>query len=353
MSEVKRGGARRALFASGVGVLLVGAGTAAAVGFGGRDPAPAATSDLPPATATVSRGTLTQTEQVSGTLGYGDVATISAHAAGTVTWLPATGATVSRGQPVYRVDDKPVPLLYGTLPFYRPLTDGVSGADVKEFEQNLAALGYTGFTVDDDYTANTATAVRKWQEGLGLTQTGTVDPAQVALAPDAIRVSARHATLGSTASGPVLDYTGTTRTVSVDLDVAKEGLVQPGIAATVTLPSGATVDGTVASIGTVATAGANGGNSTLPVSVTVADQSKLGSLDGAPVDVTLVSAQARNVLSVPVAALVALAEGGYGVQVIDGSSTRYVAVQTGMFANGRVEITGDGIAAGTVVGVPK
>ena len=270
-----------------------------------------------------------------------------------MTWLPATGATVSRGQPVYRVDDKPVPLLYGALPLYRPLTDGVSGADVKEFEQNLAALGYTGFTVDDDYTANTATAVRKWQKDLGLTETGTVDPAQVALAPDAIRVSARHATPGSTAGGPVLDYTGTTRTVSVDLDVAKQGLVQSGIAATVTLPSGATVDGTVASVGTVATAGTNGGSSTIPVRVTIADQSKLGSLDGAPVDVTLVSAQARNVLSVPVAALVALAEGGYGVQVVDGSSTRYVAVRTGMFANGRVEITGDAITAGTVVGVPK
>ncbi len=331
----------------------MGAGTAAAVGFGGRDPAPAATNDLPPATATVTRSTLTRTEQVSGVLGYGDAATISARGAGTVTWLPATGATISRGQPVYRVDDKPVPLLYGSLPFYRPLTGGVSGPDVKEFEQNLAALGYTGFTVDDDYTASTAAAVRKWQKDLGLTQTGAVDPAQVALAPDAIRVSALHATPGSTAGGPVLDYTGTTRTVSVELDVAKQGLVKQGIAATVTLPSGATVDGTVGSVGTVATAGTNGGNSTIPVTVTIADQSKLGSLDGAPVDVTLVSAQARNVLSVPVAALVALSEGGYGVQVVDGSSTRYVAVQTGMFANGRVEITGDGITSGTVVGVPK
>ena len=76
-------------------------------------------------------------------------------------------------------------------------------------------------------------------------------------------------------------------------------------------------------------------------------------LVSAPVDVTLVSAQAHDVLSVPVAALVALAEGGYGVQVVEGSSTRYVAVKTGMFASGRVEITGDGIAEGTLVEVPK
>jgi peptidoglycan hydrolase-like protein with peptidoglycan-binding domain len=344
---------RRGLLGVGAGILLVAAGTAAAVGFGGRDAAPAAASDLPPATAKVTRTTLTQTELVSGTLGYGDALTVSARGAGTVTWLPATGATVSRGQPVYRVDDKPVPLLYGTLPFYRTLADGVSGPDVAEFEQNLAALGYTGFTVDSSFTASTATAVRKWQKALGLTETGTLDPAQVALAPDAIRVSKLNARTGSPASGPLLDYTGTTRTVNVDLDVAKQGLVRAGVAATVTLPSGATVDGTVGSVGTVATAGSNGGAATIPVSVTIADQSKLGSLDAAPVSVTLVSAQAKDVLSVPVSALVALAEGGYGVQIIDGSSTRYVPVKTGMFASGRVEVSGDGITAGTSVGVPK
>jgi len=352
-SDKLRGGVRRGLIGTGLGVVLVAAGAVAAVGFGGRDPAPAAANDAPPATTKVTRTTLTETERVSGTLGYGDKSTLSARGAGTVTWLPAVGATVNRGQPVYRVDDHPVPLLYGTLPFYRPLADGVSGADVKEFEQNLSALGYTGFTVDDDYTSGTAAAVRKWQKALGLTGTGTVDPAQVALAPAAIRVAELHAAAGGSAGGPLLDYTGTTRTVSVDLDVAKQGLVHAGVAATVTLPGGATVDGTVASIGTVATAGENGGAATMPVGITVADQSELGGFDGAPVDVTLVSAQAKDVLSVPVGALVALAEGGYGVQVIAGSSSRYVAVKTGMFAGGRVEITGDGITAGTVVGVPK
>jgi peptidoglycan hydrolase-like protein with peptidoglycan-binding domain len=344
---------RRGLLGAGAGVVLIGAGAAAAVGFGGRDPAPAAADDAPPATAKVTRTTLTQTEQVSGTLGYGDTATVAARGAGTVTWLPAAGTTVRRGEPVYRVDDKPVPLLYGTLPLYRTLADGVSGPDVAELEQNLAALGYAGFTADSTYTAGTAAAVRKWQQALGLTETGTVDPAQVALAPDAIRVTSLHLAPGAQAGGPVLDYTGTTRSVSVNLEVAKQSLVKEGVAATVTLPSGATVAGTVASVGTVATAGTDGGGATLPVRVTVADQAGLGTLDGAPVQVTLVSAQARDVLSVPVAALVALAEGGYGVQVVRGSTTRYVAVKTGMFAAGRVEVSGDGISPGTVVGVPR
>jgi hypothetical protein len=87
--------------------------------------------------------------------------------------------------------------------------------------------------------------------------------------------------------------------------------------------------------------------------VTVADQSGLGTLDQAPVTVTLVSASVENVLTVPVAALVALVEGGTGVQVVTGSTSRYVTVKLGMFANGRVEISGDGIVEGTMVGVPS
>jgi hypothetical protein len=68
--------------------------------------------------------------------------------------------------------------------------------------------------------------------------------------------------------------------------------------------------------------------------------------------VAVVADQRKDVLTVPVAALLALAEGGYGVQVVEGSTTRIVAVQAGMFADGRVEISGTGIDAGTVVGMP-
>jgi hypothetical protein len=186
-----------------------------------------------------------------------------------------------------------------------------------------------------------------------LTQTGSVDPAAVVLAPDAIRVATVHAAPGDQDGGQVLTYTNTTRTVTVALDVAKQDLVKVGVAATVTLPNGTTVAGTVSSVGSVATAGSQGGSATIDVTVTLTDQSKLGSLDQAPVDVSLVSAKAENVLTVPVSALVALAEGGYGVQVVTGSTTHYVAVQTGMFANGRVEVSGVDIKAGTVVGVPK
>jgi multidrug efflux system membrane fusion protein len=54
-----------------------------------------------------------------------------------------------------------------------------------------------------------------------------------------------------------------------------------------------------------------------------------------------------------VSALLALAEGGYGLQLVEGGGTRYIAVQTGLFADGRVEVSGSGLTAGMRVGVPS
>jgi hypothetical protein len=340
------------ILVAGVGALIV-AGT---VGFGST-PSAAGASTLPPATATVTRGTLLATEDVDGKLGFGDATTISTQAHGTITALPALGSTVKHGQALFRVDDKPIILLYGRQPLYRRLVNGGEGADVAEFEKELAALGYTGFTVDDQYTSATAAAVENWQDDLGVDKTGTVELGQVVFAAGPIRISELTAGLGDNAGGAVLKYTSTTRTVSVDLDVAKQDLAKVGAAATVELPNGTTVPGKVSAVGTVATttpaSAGQDATTTVEVDVSVSDQSKLGSYDEAPVSVTLVSDKRENVLTVPVAALLALAEGGYGVQVVENGQTRIVAVKTGLFASNKVEITGDGIAEGTVVGMPS
>jgi hypothetical protein len=335
-------------------VVVVGAGGVAAFGIGGNTPAPPPVSGLPPGTATVTSTTLTSTEKVSGTLGYGTSNTVLRSGPGTVTWLPAAGDVVTRGKAMYAVDDHPVSTLYGTVPPYRTLESGVSGRDVHEFEENLKALGYTGFTVDDDFTSATATAVRKWHKDLGRDDTGTVAVTDIAVVPGDVRVAELKAQVGGPANGQVLTYTGTTRTVTVDLDVAKQHLVSQGVAATVTLPDGKKISGSVTAVGTVATAKTaqqgQSTTSTIEVTVSLADQAAAGKLDAAPVDVTLVSEKRENVLVVPVGALVALAEGGYAVQVADG---HYVPVETGMFADGKVQVSGPGIAAGTVVGVPR
>ncbi len=344
-------------------VVLAGAGATAVatLGLGGRGSGAASHSTLPPATAQVARATLRETTDVDGTLGYGDSRTLAGRTPGVLTGIPAEGTIVRRGQALYTVDQKPVTLLYGGTPAYRRLAPGVTGTDVRELEENLRALGYTGFTVDDRYTTGTATAVKAWQEDLGLTETGTVDPSQVLFASGPLRVAEQKAHVGDQVApgAPILTYTGTGRLVTVALPVADQQYVRPGATVTVELPDGSTVSGRITSVGTVAhqqsdASNPNGdsGSATIDVTVAIANQRALGTLDQAPVTVHIVSAERRNVLAVPVAALLALREGGYGVQVVSGGSSRIVAVQVGMFANGQVEISGPGIGPGTVVGVP-
>ncbi|MBB5960021.1 hypothetical protein FHS29_006643 [Saccharothrix tamanrassetensis] len=346
----------RVLWSAGALVAL-GAGGVAAVGFGGGTPSPATAANLPPATAKVASTTLTSTERVTGTLGHGPATPTPPGGAGTVTWLPAPGSVVGRGQPVYRVDDRPVPLLFGATPAYRALTSGVTGADVRQLEENLQTLGYGGFTVDTSFTAGTATAVREWQEALGVAETGTVQATDVVVAPGDIRVAELKAQPGAKAAGAVLTYTGTTKVVTVPLEVGKQHLVAPGVPATVALPGGKPVQGEVESVGTVATTepiqqGA-GPKTTVDVVISVADQASLGDLDSAPVDVLLVSGRKDGVLAVPVGALVSMGEGRYGVQVVESGTTRQVQVETGLFADGQVEVGGAGIAEGVEVGVPR
>jgi multidrug efflux system membrane fusion protein len=370
---------RPKLLITGAAVVLLG-GTVAgvALAWGSAAKQPSANPGLPPATATVARTTLVDTKTVSGTLGYGDAAPVGAAGTGTLTWIAPEGSTVTRGQPLFKLDERPVVALYGSLPLYRTLRVGVKGADVKQFEENLSKLGYTGSTVDDTYTAATAQATRRWQADLGLPKTGVVEPGRVVVTPGAVRVAEHSARVGDQIGGDsgggasVLSYTGTTRLVTVELAVADLALAVKGRTVTVTVPGRGPVKGRIAQVGTVATApeqtgnapgdqasSASGGSSStaadarVEVTVTIADQSKLGWLDGAPVDVDFVSQARKGVLVVPVAALLALPEGGYGVQVVQGGATRIVAVKTGMFAAGRVEVSGDGIAAGATVGVPK
>lgn len=355
--------AGRVIGLTAAGLAVVGAGTAAALGFGGSGRDAGAEPAAAPATAKIVRTTVTETETVDGNLNHGDETTLAvrpgAGATGTITWLPGEGTTITRGRTVYSVNADPVVLLYGSMPLWRPLVPGSSGSDVKELEANLAALGYTGFTVDDDYTTATADAVRDWQADLGRDETGTVDPADVVVSSGPIRTATQKTQLGAAANGPLLTYTGTSRVVTVDLDIADENLVGNGTTASVKLPDGTTVKGTVSQVGTVAstrTTGTGvqaGTTTTIPVTVQIGDQKALGTLDSAPVDVDLVSATAKNVLAVPVNALVALAEGGYGVQVVDGSGTRYVAVKTGLFSDTDVEVSGAGLAEGQQVVIPS
>ncbi|MET7403428.1 peptidoglycan-binding domain-containing protein [Dactylosporangium sp. NPDC005572] len=338
------------------GVVAVGAVAAAITVFNlpEAQDSPGSADSTPVSTADITRQTLTDRERHDGTLAHGDTTTISSRADGTVTGLPAEGATVTRGKALFHLDNTPVTLLYGPLPAYRPLSTGVKGADVKQLEDNLWTLGYRGFTVDETYNSATAAAVRHWQKDLGLTQTGTVDPSQVVYAAGEVRVDSLSTQVG-TVIGPgaaVERVTGTSPLATVGLEMSSARLAKVGAAVQVTLPDGTVVPGEISKVTMVVSPGENGAAATTRIHVTIRFVAAVQSAGAAAVTVAFTAGERPDVLAVPVAALLALAEGGYGVRVVDATTTRIVAVETGLFADGKVEITGTGLQAGMKVAVP-
>jgi hypothetical protein len=346
----------------------------------------------------------------------GDQSTLAADQASatnpgaTYTWLPAVGQVIKQDQPVYSVSDEPVPLLYGSIAAYRAFYAGMSdGGDVGELTRDLITLGYgDGLVQSDHYSPATAAAVERWQKALGLPMTGEILLGEVVFEPGPIRVTSVTPSVGTSAGGgggggtagdgggsggggTVLTATGTTPVVTVDLGVDQEYLVKPGDAVSVVLPDGTTtVGGRVESVGTVATcsgtgstgtgstgtgaggspgggsdgqspcasAGSNGGagsNSSPTVTVTISlDSTPAGAdLDQAPVNVNITAQTVDNVLAVPVSALLALAGGGFGVQVVTGDTGHLVGVTTGMYSNTLVQVSGPGLTAGMRVEVPS
>jgi peptidoglycan hydrolase-like protein with peptidoglycan-binding domain len=303
-------------------------------------------------TATVERRDLVERESVDGTLGYGDASDVGSPRAGTVTALPALGTVISLGQSLFEIDGRGVPLFYGARPMWRTLQAGVDdGPDVAQLEADLVWLGYANANtvhVDDHFDSATTAAVKRWQKALGVTETGVVTPQDLVFEPGPVRVAEQKGHVGSQAGpgGPLLSVTGTTRRVAVRLDAAQQSLVKVGDKVLVTLPSGTDTPGTITSVGTVATTDSsnnNSGSSTPEVDLTVTlDDAKAGgNLDGAPVTVKITQSTAKQALVVPVRSLLALAEGGYAVEVVDPASHHLVSVQLGAFADGDVAVTGD------------
>jgi hypothetical protein len=148
-----------------------------------------------------------------------------------------------------------------------------------------------------------------------------------------------------------MSVTHTTRVVTVQAQVTEVASLKRGDAATLRLPDGTQTPGKVDTIATVAqstdqqTAG-NGGQQTIAVTFTLNNQPAVGRLTGGDVDVNVAGETHSGVLAVPVTTLLALREGGYALQLADNS---LLAVKTGLFARGMVEVTGDGLRAGLKV----
>lgn len=307
------------------------------------------------ATAAVTRQDLSATTPVTATLGYAGSYPVTGRGGGTLTWLPPPGRVVTQGQDLYKIDNGvPVALLYGSVPDWRPMSEGTTGADVSQLNHDLVALGDAD-RADvaalgwDYYSWETAYGVQRLEEHLGVwLPSASLWLGQVEFQPEALRVSQVTGSLGGPASGPVLSATSDRHVVTVSLDAAAQSEVKTGDTVTVTLPDGTTTPGVVSSVGAVATTiSSQPGQApatTIPVTVALTNPSAAGTLDQAPVTVNITTATARNVLAVPVTALLARSPGGYDVEVVGpGNTRRWVAVTPGPVFDdnsGRVQVTG-------------
>lgn len=318
-------------------------------------------SDNSPTTATVARERLTARTPVSGTLGYTGSHTVVNRVSGSYTKLPKVGGTYKRGDVLYRVNGEPVVLFTGAVPSYRALSNGDKGSDVKQLNKNLAALGYDagGYLDSTSRTFSDATeyAVKELQDDLNVEETGKLKLGQVAYVPlTKSRVTGVNVTRGAIASpGPVLTLSSTERSVTVKIEASIQSDVERGDDVTITLPDLKTTPGKVTRVGTVATRSSSTGSSTIDVTVEPTDPKATGSLDKAPVLVSIVTDSADDVLTVPVNALLALAGGGYAVEVVQtGGTHKLVPVALGLFDSsaGKVAVSGSGLAVGQRVVVP-
>lgn len=353
---------RRASMATAVVLLLaVAAGLVVWLALGRSSDGGASTAEaVPTTTAKVERRDLVETESYSGTLGFDDRRTIESVRTGTVTFLPDPGTIVRRGEELMRIDDRPTVLFYGDVPSYRPLTVGVpNGRDVRELERNLVELGYDPddqITVDEEFAAATSDAVKRWQEDLGVSQTGAVDLGDIVVLPSARRVGQQLVAVGSPVvpGAPVMEVASRDQVVTLDLPADRQNIVAEGDPVQVELPSGRNVTGTITDVGSVAESqtlpDGTRTDPTIPITIDLAGRGS-GNLDQAPVTVDISKSQSTNVLAVPITALVALKGGGYAVEVQSGGDTTLVPVEAGVYADGYVEVTGD-LEEGMVVVVP-
>ncbi len=255
---------RKTWVVAGAAVLAAVIGTSGVVLTSAAKTARSAAPEPPTDTVKVEKRTLSAMVSLDGTLTYqaqsdGSPYSVINQDPGIYTALPLLGQVISQGQVLYRVNDSPVVLLYGSTPSYRSLTAGATGVDVAELNADLVALGDATSaqlsSTSSFFGSATTTAVEKLQAALGVTQNGTLTLGQAVFEPTAMRVTTLSAQLGgSTQTGQmVVQGSSTNRQVQVALDASQQTDVVVGNRVTITLPNNQTTPGVVSSVGTVAT----------------------------------------------------------------------------------------------------
>ena len=356
---------RRAFLAMGAAAVLaagVGAGAFASKSGPFAAKAKPTTSTFSGATDTITKGDLQGHTSVTGTLRYSDSRKFKSGFEGVLIQVPASGTVLTQGDVLYRTGTETAYLMRGNLPAWRSFEAGMEdGEDIRQLETALRDLGYFDYEPDDHFSWATTSAIMKWQKELDMPQTGTIPLGRVVFTSGDMRVGTVTARLGDrvAADTELYDVTSTTQVVDANIKLSDQKLAVVGTTVTIKLPDAKTTTGTITSVGTPTEKSGSGENKdskerVIPVTVVPDDPSVTSNFQEVSVTVGLPSEKRENVLSVPVGALVALSPEQFGVEVVqDDSTTKRVPVTTGLFAGGRVEISGDGLTEGQRVVVPQ
>lgn len=360
---------RRTFLAMGTVVVLAAGAGAGAFAFKtgpfAAKPQPTA-STFTGATDTVTRGDLKGETSVTGTLRYADAHKLRSAFDGILVQAPTSGTVLTQGNVIYSTGSEYAYLMHGSIPAWRTFEAGMdNGEDILQLETLLRDMGYFDYEPDNHFSWATTSAILKWQKDVGLPQTGTIPLGRMVFVPGDLRVGEVSARVGDRVGidTELCDVTSTTQVVESNVKLSDQQLAVVDTAVTITLPDATTTTGTITSVGSPVEKSTNsgsgaGGSETkervIPITISLDDTSATANFQEVSVTVALPSETREDVLSVPVGALLALTPDQFGVEIVESNgTTRKVPVTIGLFAGGRVEVSGDDIAEGTRVVVPQ
>jgi len=266
-------------------------------------------------------------------------------------------------------------LMFGDIPAWRDMKEGIApGEDIKQLKLNLIDLGYgTIETLGNDLYFNPATtaAISKLQSDMNLILSGEIILGEVIFTPgtslvkssSSLQTVGRKLNAGSelfsltpiekvvTQTGPdgsVTILRESLQIVEIQVDVGDRNLVNEGTEVEIELPDESLVTGIVREVGNLAVVPQEG-DPFLEVLIGVKSSTEYFEWTGATVTINVTSELAKGVLASPVNGLLAILSGGYAVEIVTATGTTLIPIETGIYADGWVEITGPGLRSGTEI----
>jgi hypothetical protein len=343
---------RAKLMSLGVAVLGVAAVLAGAnilVSTGSDPNTPVAPEALELSTVKVEQRDLVIDHVMVATLEPASSREVTAPGAGLVVELAEVGTPVVSGSVIAVVDDRPVAVLPGDLPAWRDLDIGDVGPDVAQLESALVGAGFDpagSVTVDDEYTAASASMVEVWQESIGAEPTGAVGRRDVVYVTEEMRIETVHAATGATvvAGEPLVELASVERIADAEVPLDEVGGLALGASVTVRLPDGSTLGGAVQTLVT----GEEGTTVSIIVGFDTAGivDGELAGLGSVELDLSWSEPVAVDVLTLPAGAFRRLDDGTYVVEIVDigpdgeRAELQSVTVEPGRQVGSRVEVSG-------------